>query len=287
MALLFLFLVGCGKDAERSDAYGNFEAEETLISSEATGKLIYFSVEEGARLEAGQVVGQIDTSQIYWQIKQLEARRASVSSRSGSLVAQARVAEQERSAALTEKARIENMLRDKAAPQKSLDDINAKIAVIDRQIKSIESQNPSIIGEARAVEGQINQLKDLLTKSRIVNPISGVVLNKYARQYEIATPGKPLYKIAALDSITLRAYAPESLLHKIKLGGSATVLIDAGEGKFTSLRGRIEWISDRSEFTPKIIQTRDERVNMVYAFKIRVKNDGQIKIGMPGEVKFD
>ena len=291
-AIILLLLVGviftaCSGGNDLSDAYGNFEATEITISAEATGKLIQFNIEEGQTIKQGDVIGVIDTTQLFLKKEQLESSKKAISTKFGSVVAQINVLKEQKQNAEKDQKRVETMFNSKAATQKQLDDINGNIAVINKQINQIETQNPGIINELKSIEAQIDQIQDLMKKSVIVNPIDGTVLNKYAEQYEMAVAGKPLYKIADISSMYLKAYVSGDQLSKINIGKKVRVFIDNSKKELQSFEGIISWISSQSEFTPKIIQTKDERVNMVYAIKVKVKNDGKLKIGMPGEVKFN
>ena len=282
-----LFLItGCSGNGGKSDAYGNFEATEIIISSEAAGQLLSFNVEEGEVLKAGQLIGVVDTTQLELKKEQLLASKAALSTKYGSVIAQVNVLKEQRTNTMKDKDRIDAMFKSKAATQKQLDDINGAIAVIDKQINQIETQNPSITNELKSLDAQIAQIQDMLEKCHIVNPVDGTVLNKYSEPDEIVTVGKPLYKIADLTTMYLRAYVSGDELSKIKIGQNVKVLIDKSKTENRSLEGTISWISSQTEFTPKIIQTKDERVNMVYAIKVQVKNNGSLKIGMPGEVRF-
>ncbi len=288
---LFLFLIGamtaCQTTDEKSDAFGNFETDEVIVSSEANGKLEAFQIDEGQMLEKGKLIGYVDTTDLMLKERQLEAQKVAIASKIDNIQSQIEVQKQQKKNTLVEKARIENMLKDGAATQKQLDDINGKIDLIDKQIKSIQTQNISVQSEMQVINTQLMQLAESMRKSKIINPLNGIVLEKYAEANEITTFGKPLYKIANLDFMYLRAYVSGAQLPHIKLDQQVQVLIDDGKKTYRKLSGTISWISSTAEFTPKIIQTKEERVNMVYAIKIKVKNDGSLKIGMPGEVNFE
>lgn len=289
IAIIFCVATGlaaCTQKAEKSDAYGNFEAKEIIISAEAQGKLLSFIPEEGQKLEAGQLVGLVDTMQLHYTRAQLIAKKNAIATKTGGIFSQIRVQEEQIKTLERERERVKKLLEDGAATQKQLDDINSQIDVLRRQIESIRSQNSTVTGEMLAIDEQIAQVEDRLAKCRIVNPINGVVLEKYIEPFEIAVPGKALYKIANLDEMELRVYVSGAQLDEVKLGQEAEVLIDKNEEEYTKLTGTVSWVSSEAEFTPKIIQTKEERVSMVYAVKLRVKNDGTLKIGMPGEVNF-
>jgi HlyD family secretion protein len=280
-----LLLFSCGNGEDKADAFGNFEAVETIISAEASGKLVEFILEEGDKLEKDQFVGLVDTTQLFLKKEQLEASINTIKTKYQSVIAQVEVIEEQRKNALKDKERIEKMFADKAATQKQVDDINGAISVLDRQMDQIETQNSTIFSELKGLDIQLLQVEDLLDKSKIINPINGTVLVKYAEQDEITGAGKPLYKIANLEKMILRAYISGAQLSEFKIGDEVKVSYIAGEDKMNETTGRISWISSKAEFTPKIIQTREESVSMVYAVKIMVDNKGEIKIGMPGEVR--
>ncbi len=279
-------LASCSGKNEKSDAFGNFEAIETIISSEGNGKITYLNVEEGQELRTGDTAAVIDTTQTALQIAQLRSRKIAVTSRSPGVFAQIDVLREEKRVAEKELDRIKAMLGGNAATKKQFDDAKGRIDVLDKQIKSIESQNSPIVKEAGSIEAQIVQMRDVLKKCTVINPVEGVVIGKYAERYEMTAAGKPLYKIANLKSLILRVYVSGAQLPSLKIGGKVKVFADKDEGTDKQYEGTVEWISSRAEFTPKIIQTKEERVKQVYAVKIRVPNDGSLKIGMPGEVVF-
>ncbi len=283
---ILITLASCENGNNKSDAYGNFESDEVIVSSEAPGKLMKFNIEEGMTPVAGDTVGYVDTTQLHLQKELLLAKIRAIKTKYGSLYAQIEVLKEQIDVTNKDQSRIANMLKDGAATPKQMDDINGKLSVLQKQISQVQSQNPSIAADINTLQTQIESVNDLIHKSVIVNPIDGTVLNKYAEQYEITGAGKPLYKIARLDEITLRVYVSGAQLPHVKLRQKVKVFIDKNETENRQLPGEVYWISDQAEFTPKIIQTKDERVNMVYAVKIRVKNDGSMKIGMPGEVVF-
>ncbi len=276
------FFVAC-KNKEKADGYGNFEATEITVSAENSGKLMEFKIEEGQTLKKGAYVGYIDTIQLSLKRDQLLASKAIVYSKSASVLSQKNVLIAQLKTAIVNKNRIENLISENAGTQKQLDDINGEINVIQKQIKSVESQNSPVIDELESIEVQLKQVEDLLQKSKIVNPVNGTVLTKYAEVNELISFGKPLYKIADLSTMELRVYVSETQLSNIKIGQEVTVKIDAGDA-MKNFKGLITWVSSEAEFTPKIIQTKEERVNLVYAVKIEVKNDGSLKIGMPAEM---
>ncbi|MBU8893788.1 MAG: HlyD family efflux transporter periplasmic adaptor subunit [Bacteroidales bacterium] len=288
--LLLLFtalLAACSGNENGSDAYGNFEANEVIISAEAQGKLIEFNIEEGEKLRKGQMLGFIDTVPLSIQKEQLLAQRQAVASKVPNVRAQVAVLEEQKAILNTEKERIEKLFNDNAATKQQLDDISGKCNVLEKQIVATKTQISSVAKEIQVVDKQIKLINEQISRAKIINPIDGTVLEKYLEENEIAVAGKALYKIAGLDEIDLRVYISGAQLPNIKIGQKVKVFIDKDEETNQEYDGEVFWISDQAEFTPKIIQTKEERVNMVYALKIRVKNDGKLKIGMPGEVIFN
>ncbi|MCP3933689.1 MAG: HlyD family efflux transporter periplasmic adaptor subunit [Bacteroidetes bacterium] len=285
----FLFY-SCEKQENGSDAYGNFEAREVFVSSEANGKLVRFDVEEGEKYAARQLIGFVDTTQLYLKKLQLEAAIRAIPTKKQDAQPQIEVFEKQKKNLLREKKRVEALLKDKAATPKQLDDIAGQIEVVDKQIAAASAKtttlNKGIVSEIEPLRVQIKQIEDQLRKSYLYNPIKGTVLLKLAEESEFTVMGKPLYKIADLQNMILKVYVSGTQLPHIKIGDQVTVLIDEDEETNRSLTGNINWISEKAEFTPKIVQTKEERVNLVYAVKIAVKNDGALKIGMPGEVVF-
>lgn len=272
------------------DASGTFETEETVISAEATGRIKEFNIEEGQTLKAGQYIGFIDTAQLYFNKKNLQAQiEAGLSKRPeiGKQVAALQVQLQD---AEHEQARIANLVKADAATQKQLDDQSFMVKQIqkqiDAQLSTLDISTQSINKETLPLRALIDQMNDQLKKSYLINPVSGTILAKYARLDEEATPGKPLYKIADISNLILRAYITDDQFSQIKLGQKIKVFIDNGPDKYKEYEGTVTWISDKAEFTPKTIQTKDERANLVWATKITVKNDGYLKIGMYADIKF-
>lgn len=283
--LFSLFLLACATE-EKADGYGNFEATEITISAEANGKLAFLHVEEGQQVKMGEVIGLVDTLQLYLNKQQLLAVKKTIASKSGGVWTQVQVLEEELKSAKIEQERVQNMFDDNAATQQQLDQANTRVDVLKKKIKSVESQNAPIINEGKAVEAQVAQVEEQLAKSIITNPIKGTVLIKYAEPGEVVAFGKPLYKIADLSTMELRAYISETQLSDIKIGQDVIVKVDA-KNEMKDYNGKISWISSVAEFTPKIIQTKEERVNLVYAVKVQVTNDGGLKIGMPAELWID
>jgi HlyD family secretion protein len=280
----------CTNGDNKFDATGNFEAEEIIVSAEASGKILQFKVEEGQTLEEGGIVGYVDTLQLYLKKKQLKSSVNAVLARQPNASSQLATIQEQLTTAKKERDRFERLLKDDAATQKQVDDLNAQIALLEKQFKALQSTlnttNQSLQSEVGPIKIQIEQIEDMIHKSVITNPIAGTVLVKYAEQDEVTGPGKGLYKIADLSTIILRAYISGNQLSAVKLGQKVEVMVDDIEEAFKKYNGEIVWISDEAEFTPKTIQTKEERANLVYAVKIKVKNDGFLKIGMYGEVKF-
>ena len=291
IAAALLSLAACNRGDGDFDATGTFEATEILVSSEANGKIMELNIEEGDRLDAGALIGYVDSTQLYLKKMQLSAGLRSVDIRKPDIRKQIAALEQQIATARTEQQRMENLVKAKAGNQKQVDDIVNKIKYLQKQLDAQYSTLNKTTGGADAeAEGflyQIMQLDDQLQKSRIVNPQAGTVLVKYAEPGEVTAAGKPLYKIADTDLLYLRAYITSDQLSTLKQGQTVRVFADYGENDRREYLGTITWISDKSEFTPKGIQTKDERANLVYAIKIAVKNDGYLKIGQYGETVFE
>lgn len=287
--VIALILTACSNQNISFDASGSFEAVETIISAESSGIIKRFDIEEGQNLVAGQKIGTIDSLQLYLKKKQLEAQIDAILSRKPNVNIQLSALQQQLKTAKKEKLRIENLLKGNATTTKHLDDINAQIKTIKKQLDAKKStliiSNKSLSKEVVPLQIQIEQLDDLLAKCKIMNPIKGTVLVKYAEANEMTTAGKPLYSIADLSNIILRVYISNNQLSQVTLNQNVKVLTDSGSDGYKETNGTIIWISDKAEFTPKTIQTKDERANLVYAVKIKVQNDGFYKIGMYGEIK--
>lgn len=279
-------MAGCSGEQNGPDAYGTFEATEITVSSLANGRIVQLNVEEGRNIDSGVVTGFIDTTDLSLKILQLEQQSNATGSRLDDLRAQIAVQEQNKANLMVEKNRVTNMLKDGAATRKQLDDINAAISVIDKQISSIESQFRGVNDQTGSIGAQIAQLKEAIRNARIVNPVKGTVLTKFAETNEVAAFGKPLYRVADLSVMELRIYVTGTQLPQIRIGQTVKVAYDKDEKNNSSTEGVISWISETAEFTPKTIQTKEERVNLVYAVKVKVKNNGDLKIGMPGEVEW-
>ncbi|WP_298997044.1 HlyD family efflux transporter periplasmic adaptor subunit [uncultured Tenacibaculum sp.] len=278
-----VLLTACNSNGDKADGYGNFEATEITISAENTGKLVAFTIDEGTVVEHNQLIGYIDTIPLYLKKEQLLVQKEVINSKSKGVLSQIDVLQARLKTANINKTRVENLIKDNAGTQKQLDDVQGEIDVIKNQIRSVEIQNAPVVNELKTLDVQLQQVEDQIQKSKIVNPINGTVLSKYAEANEIVAFGKPLYKIADLSTMELRVYVSETQLAKITIGESVSVKIDDQEAMKT-YEGTISWIASEAEFTPKIIQTKEERVALVYAVKVQVKNDGSLKIGMPAEM---
>lgn len=303
--LIFLaILSSCTNDKTKFDATGNFEASEVIVSSEIGGKILTLTIKEGDTASANSIVGTVDAANINLQKEQIEASAAALNEKTADaapnvqlLKNQLEVQQSQLANLQYEQKRIENLLKQDAATGKQLDDINAQIDIVKKQmavthqqinvqLSNTSLQNRTVLSEKKPLEKRAAQLQDQLQRANIINPISGTILTKYAEAGEVTTPGKALYKIADLSTMKLRAYVTGSQLPLIKLGQKVKVFIDNASGGYTELPGTITWISEKAEFTPKTIQTKEERANLIYAVKMDVRNNGYVKIGMYGEVKF-
>lgn len=284
---LAVLAVSCGKEAE-FDAQGTFEATEVVVSSEASGKIMRLDAEEGTQVLANAVVGEIDSLQLDLQRKQLIAQRSALLGSRPDVQKQVATIKEQIAKQKVELTRFANMLRDGATTQKQYDDMEAHLRVLESQLdatlSSLTKNTVTITNNAAALEAQILALEDRIAKCRVVSPVGGTVLVKYAEVGELATMGKPLFKVADLNKIYLRAYFTSEQLSNVKLGDTVKVIADFGAEERYEYEGTITWIASESEFTPKTIQTKDSRANLVYAVKIAVKNDGRLKIGLAGEV---
>lgn len=288
-SLFLLALSACGNNKGDYDASGIFEATEVIVSSEANGKIMRFDIEEGQLLKAGKEMGYVDTLQLYLKKMQILASGKAIANKSMDIDKQIAATKEQINKAVYEKHRTENLLKENAATRKQIDDIDSQIAILEKQleaqISTLQRSNASVTEESSAYDIQVAQLEDQLRKCHITSPINGTVLAKYAETGELATQGKPLFKIADMQNMFLRAYITADQLSRLKLGDKVKVFSDLGKDDRREYEGIITWISNKSEFTPKTIQTRDERANLVYAVKIAVSNDGYLRIGMYGEMK--
>ncbi len=287
---LSVLFFSCNTDNNNNDASGTFEATETIVSAEANGKILSFDINEGDVLKQGQLIGYIDSTQLHLSKLQITQNQKAILSGRPNSKSQLEALEQEMVSAVSDKKRIENLVKGNVASQKQLDDANTRVAVLQAKIdatsSSLNTTTTAINEQGGTVGIQLAQIEDQIKKCNIINPIGGTVLTKYANEFEMTAAGKPLYKIADLTVIELRAYITNNQFSSIKIGQKVKVNVDSGDGKSKSYDGTIDWINDKAEFTPKTIQTKDERANLVYAIKIKVQNDGLLKIGMYGEVVF-
>ncbi|MFI5155277.1 MAG: HlyD family secretion protein [Chitinophagales bacterium] len=291
ISIVLTFLVCCKQGPAPSDASGNFEAIETIVSAEANGKIMELSLDEGDKLKEGQFIGFIDSTQFHLTKLQLEQNKKTILSARPDIAVQIASLNDELDNAISDKKRIENLVSGGVASQKQVDDMDSKISIIRSKISAQQSAlsttTKNINEQGQNIYAQLSLVDDQIRKCRITNPVNGTVLAKYAELGEVASVGRPLYKIAGLDTLDLRAYITGDKLSAVRLGQGVMVRMDDGKNGFKTYPGTIRWISAKSEFTPKTIQTRNERANLVFAIKVRVKNDGYIKIGMFGEVILD
>ena len=291
MAAGLAVLASCGSNEKEYDATGTFETTEVTVAAEQSGTLMMFDVNEGDSLVLGKEVGLVDTTQIWLKIQQAGATKAVYQSQKPDMERQIAVTRQQLAKARQDQQRYKELVADGAAPSKMLDDATNQVAVLqkqlDAQISSLSTQLSTLNSQVSTVDVQVSQLKDQLQKCHITTPIKGTVLEKYVEKGEFVAVGKPLFKMADTDQMFIRAYVTSAQLKDIKVGQKAKVFADYGDGQKKEYEGTVSWISSRSEFTPKTIQTDDERADLVYALKVAIKNDGYVKIGMYGEVKFN
>jgi HlyD family secretion protein len=277
-------LAGCNR-AHQPDAYGTFEANEVVVSAQTSGQLLNFTPVEGTQLARGAVVGLVDTAQLALQRQQIAATGAATRAREDEATRQVRVLDVQRTIAFRAYERTRRLFSQKAATAQQLDQAERDYKVLLAQIAAAQAQRTSITKDLASGQFRLAEISETLGRSRVINPQNGTVLATFARAGEVVQPGTPLYRIADLDSLTLRAYISEQQLSAIKLGTRVQVNVDAGNGKTIPLPGRVDWISSKAEFTPTPVQTRDERADLVYAVKILVANrQGLLKIGMPADI---
>ena len=280
-----IVLFSCNRNAEKADAYGNFEAQEIIVSAETSGKILEFGIKKGTEIQAGITVGIIDTIPLVLEKNVLLAQRQAINSKSNNILAEVKVYQEQKTTMLIEKNRVEKLFADGAATSKQLDDVNGKINIIDQSINSIRSRNSNIFSEVDVIDRQIERINDRIERCYITSPINGTILEKYAEPGELIGLGKSLFKVANVKQMKLKAYIDGSQLSEFKIGEQVNVFIDDENLNLIKYTGKITWVSDKAEFTPKIIQTKKERVNLVYAIEVIVENDGKLKIGMPGEIR--
>lgn len=318
LALSLVFPVACAKQDQEHDASGVFEARETIISAQIPGQILQMPIREGETLKKDAIAAEIDCKELLLQRAQIQASEEAIDDRTteaapqlailqaeaGATKAQLAVQKEQLEVLERERERFSKLVDAKAVPAKQLSDIEGQIAVLKRQMAAtqsqfeinnqrrasysdqVELQNRATTSERSPTRARIAEIDDKIQKCKVKNPIAGTVLTKYAEQFEFATPGKPLYRIADLSEMELRAYVTGDQLANIELKQSVRVFVDQGPKAFRELKGTLVWVSDKAEFTPKTIQTKSERSNLVYAVKIRVPNDGTLKIGMYAEATF-
>lgn len=282
-----LLITSCDNKENKADAYGNFEATEIIVSAQGNGQLISFSPEEGKILNENEIVGLIDTVVLDLNKKMLQQQKVTIASQFENLSSEIDIFKQQLKNAKVDQSRIYKLFEAGAATKKQVDDVDGMIDLINKQIRSAHTRRQSISDQIKGVEIQVEQINEAISKCSISNPVTGTVLVKYAEKGEITGVGKPLYKIANLSQMKLKAYISGAQLPNIKIGQQVKISFDKSKNENTTVNGIVSWISQTAEFTPKTIQTKQERVNLVYAIKVVVKNSGLIKIGMPGEVWFD
>ena len=279
-------LAGCSNKTGEADAFGTFEATEVIVSAETSGRILRFDAQEGTEIDAGAELALIDTTLFHLQKQELDATMKSVKTRISTIDAQNEILEQQISNLNVNIARIENMLKDDAATKKQYDDLIGQVAVLEKQIAANNTQKSSVGAELQVLQSKKATLNEQLARSCVKIPIKGTIIEKYSEAGELTAAGKPLVKIADLSVMKLKVYISGAQLGSIKVGQECTVRVDEGEKGYKSFSGNISYISGKAEFTPKIIQTKEERVTLVYAVTISVKNDGTMKSGMPGEALF-
>jgi HlyD family secretion protein len=289
--VILLVIASCKEKTNPHDASGSFEAVETMVAAEASGKILQLAVEEGQELDSGKIIGYIDSMQLHLNSLQLKQSKIAILSGRPQTSVQTEALKNELANAILDRNRTENLVKGGVASQKQLDDQNAKIAILQSRIKaqenSLQTTTSNLNEQGGTVDTQLKEINNQLQKCVIMNPVKGTVLTKYAEPYEMASLGRPLYKIADLSTIILRAYITGDQLQQVKIEQPVKVFTDDGKGGYKETDGTIVWINDKAEFTPKTIQTKNERANLVYAIKVRVKNDGYLKIGMYGEVAWN
>lgn len=284
---LGILMSSCSDTEIKSDAYGNFEATEIIVSAQANGELLKFDIQEGDILNMGEAIGLIDTTDFYLKKKLLEQQKQTIGSQLVSINSEIEVQQQQLENNKVNQARVQNMYKQGAATKKQLDDINGLVDLNMKMITAVKSKKQNILDQINGVEIQKEQIEEAISKCLILSPQRGTVMVKYAEMGELAFTGKPLFKLADIKNIKLKAYISGAQLPDVKLGDEVEILYDKNEKENNVTQGKVVWISSTAEFTPKTIQTKEERVNLVYAIKVLVNNNGSIKIGMPGEMNFN
>ncbi len=278
---------GCKGKNDVADAYGNFQSTELTVASQIQGELVFLDIREGQHYDKGELAGIVDTISFSLKREQLIAQERVIRAKSNNILSQIKIQEEEKKNLVREKERLENLVKDNAATQKQIDDIIGRLNVMDLNIESVNRQNIVTLAELEVLKSELKQVDNQISKCKIINPLSGTVIEKYVEQNEIVGAGQSVYKISSLGDMELKVYIDGSQLAHVNIGDTVTVAIDTGKKTTKDFNGIVSWISSEVEFTPRTIQTKEERVDMVYAVKIQVHNDGMIKIGMPGEVYFN
>ncbi len=282
--LILLAVTSCKSREDGADAFGNFEAEEVMLSSRVGGELMFLKAGEGDQVKQGEIVGLVDTMELHLQKEQLMAQRSSVLSGKPRIRAEVKVLRQQIANLEKDEARLDKMLVDGAIEQKKVDDLKGQISLLERQIEVLGANYGSINNQVDVIMAQVKLMDKKINDCFLRSPVDGIVLEKYSEKGELTSPGKAIYKLSDISSLVLKVYISGDQLSQVELGKKIDVLIDVPNDRYKTYPGKIIWISDKSEFTPKVIQTKEERVKFVYAMKIEVPNDGSLKIGMPGEV---
>ncbi|MEA2041181.1 MAG: HlyD family efflux transporter periplasmic adaptor subunit [Bacteroidota bacterium] len=282
--IVLSFFLSCDNSSDKADAYGNFEAKEIIISSKALGQINEFNAVKGQIVKEGDTICAVNTELLRIKKEQMLSQKKAVKNKFSGIMAQVDVLLEKKEMLLTEKKRLTKLFKDSAATQKQMDNISAELDILLRQTEQVKTKNQTVFDELNIVDKQIKYIDLQIKNALVINPITGTILEKYTEQHEMTMPGKPLYKVADLSTMKLKAYVSGDQLSHIKIGSKVQVQIDKSEDENYSYNGVISSVADKAEFTPKIIQTKKERVNLVYAVEVRVKNDGKIKIGMPGEL---
>lgn len=283
---ILLLWVACSNSEEKTDAYGYFEVDRTLVSAEASGQIKSLQLEEGQWLKAGESVGQIDSMPLHFKRQQLEIQEDVLKSNFNSIEREMDVIQQQQANVMKDFKRVEKLLKKGAATPKQKDDVEGRLKVLEKQLEAVATKRQSLNNQIKQVQNQLDEINYGIGKTSLINPVEGIVMSKMARLGEMANPGRPLYSIGNAKKINLKAYITGEQLPNIKLGSKAQVITDDGNGGLKTWPAVVSWIAENAEFTPKTIHTRKERVNLVYAIKLQVENDGSLKAGMPGEVKF-
>lgn len=282
--IISITAISCAGDKQVPDAYGNFTAEEILISAEVSGRILARHFQEGEQVQINDLVYQLDSVQPYLKLQEARARVRALQARKNNITAQIEVIEEQIRVGEEELSRFMKIHREGAVSDKQIDDLKNQLSLLKKQKNQVETNYLSLEAELEAAGTVVNQAHDGLTRTQVRAPVAGTIIETYTNPGELVTPGKPLFKMVDLEFLELKAYFSGGQLPLLKLGQEVRVQVDDGKGGLKTFEGEVSWIASNAEFTPKVIQTREERVSLVYAVKIRVKNDGSLKINMPGEV---